>query len=206
VANLPSEVGYLTVVDNVVDVFSDSADAGDVPDISQATALVTFVPVGIPAARPYLIVPATGQREHIYPIKAFLANGQLYRTADGKAPATGETPTTPGVPLLAPQQGSIDLAAWWWEAQYAPAVGEQWTGYSVRITGKPGDTVSVADAAMTQDLLGNLSTVKQALAWYVTPANTANPPLVSDVPAGARVGDTLIDISKTPWFAYQIGA
>jgi hypothetical protein len=59
---------------------------------------------------------------------------------------------------------------------------------------------------MTQDLLGNLSTVKQALAWYVTPANTANPPLVSDVPAAARVGDTLIDISKTPWFAYQIGA
>jgi len=206
VANLPSEVGYLTVVDNVVDVFSDSADAGDVPDISQATATVTFVPVGIPATRPYLIVPATGQREHLYPITAFLANGQLYRTADGQAPTTGEVPVTPGVPLLAPQQAGIDLAAWWWEAQYKPAAGEKWTPYTVRITGKPGDTVSVAAAAMTQDLLGNLSTVKQALAWYVTPANPANPPLLSDIPSSARVGDTVVDISKSPWFAYQIGA
>lgn len=205
-ANLPSEVGYLTVVDNVIDAYSDSSDAGDVPDITQATATVTFTPVGLPAARPYVVVGATGQRVHIAPVKAFLANGQLYRAADGKAPGATETPTTTGVPLVAPQQGSIDLVNWYWEAKYVPAAGEPWTSYSVKISDVPGATVSVAQAALKQDVLENFSAVKQALAWYVTPANTANPPTLSDVPSGARVGDTLIDISKSPWYAYQIGA
>jgi hypothetical protein len=206
VANLPSEVGYLTVVDNVVDAYSDSNDVGDVPDISQAVALVTFTPVNLRPGKPYVVVGSTGQRVHIVAIKAFLANGQLYRTADGKGPATGETPTTPGVPLVAPNQANLDWLDWHWEAEYAPAAGEPWESYTVPIYGAPGDTISIAQASMQAEFVEGLTAAKNVLAEEVTPAVPSGPLLVSDIPPQKRVGDFLIDVSKTPKILYRIGA
>jgi hypothetical protein len=117
----------------------------------------------------------TGQRVHLVPIKAFLANGQLYRTADGKGPAAGETPTTPGVPLVAPNQANLDWLDWHWEAEYAPAAGEPWESYTVPIYGAPGDTISIAQASMQAEFVEGLTAAKNVLAEEVDPRHPLRP-------------------------------
>jgi hypothetical protein len=183
-ANLPSEVGYLTVVDNVVNAFSDSSDAGDVPDISQATALVTFTPADLPPDRPFVVVGATGQRVHLATIKAFLANGQLYRVADGRAPVNGETPTTVGIPLVAPNQATLDWIDWHWDATYSAADGEPWSEYTIPIYGVPGETKSVAQATLEMDFVKGLTGTKNILATEVSPANRSRSPPPPRQPPG----------------------
>jgi len=200
-------VGSILVIDDVISARSDSNDAGDVPDISTATAIVTMTPVGIPATRPYLIIGGDPvRRVTVEPVKCFLADGKLWRVADGSEPAEGETPSVQGVPLLAPKDPSLDLGDWYWQAAFEPPVGARWARYTIPFTGEPGETVSLPEAALIQSQLTPADGFQRAVAWYVEPSDPEAALTVADIPPQASINDTVIDISKDPWVVYQIGA
>lgn len=181
-ADLPGDIGYLTVSGKASLGLADSNDAGEQPDRVAATAIVTFTP--LLGTQDVIVAVADDEIVMPQPIKCTLdSTGRLVPPADGVGAAPD--PSAPKyVQLIAPNQASLNYTGWSWRATFAPIAPQNWNPFSRVFTGAPGDTVSLAQLTATTPSPGVLS----ALIFEV--ATTAEP-----FPAGYRVG---VDLLLTP--------
>lgn len=199
-ADLPGDVGYLTVVGNAAEVIADSVDGGLVPDILPLEATVILSPVGLPRDRPYLL--ALADQKILLPraISCNMTGGQLYPPNDGSdwKPDTGdgdpELDVTPGVRLMAPIQASLNYLNWYWEAQFVPPSRARWKAFNVYFTGAPGDTVPLANAAATMSQLTSLALVEQPNVYLIHG---------STPPPQALANDFLVDVDTGDFYIVQ---
>ncbi|MFE6645648.1 hypothetical protein ACFVJS_03735 [Nocardioides sp. NPDC057772] len=194
-ADLPAEVGFLTLTGSVVEGLADSVDFGNQPDAVVAEATIVITPEGLPPQRPYVVAPISETIVYPRSVVCRLINGVLYGPDDGSQPVPGEpTPAAPGVRLIAPNQAALDYTGWRWVANLSPSgdPAAKWRPFTIAFTGVPGDSITLAQAAMQQTAV---NAAAQPVTWIVE--GTAIPP-------AARPNEFLLDVAADPWFLYKI--
>jgi hypothetical protein len=164
--DVASDVGYLTVVAFAAEALADSTDSGLQPDMLPLESTVVLAPVNLPRDRPYAV--AINDQQILLPRAAScrMTGGILYPPNDGSDAKPGDVIAgNGGVQVVAPQQAALDLANWYWEAQFQPPAGARWKTFTINFTGAPGDTVSLADAAVTMQNLNGLQLTQQPSVW-----------------------------------------
>jgi len=184
-ADLPGDIGRLTVTGQMVLGIADSNDAGSSPDQVSAIASVVFTPV-FPSSDP-LVAVSDDMLVAAQEITCTLrSDGKLVPPGDGVSSAP-DPAATPAVQLIAPNQPlSLNFTGWDWMMKVSPAGGQTWRPFTKYFSGAPGDSLSMAQivAASAAPTAGVLS------AMVYDAATTAEP-----YPDGFRPG---IDLLLTP--------
>lgn len=193
--DVPADVGYLTVVAFAAEALADSIDSGLAPDLLPLEATVVLAPVNLPRDRPYAV--AYNDQLILLPraVTCHMKAGILYPPNDGSDCVTSEVDAVAGVRLVAPQQSSLDLVNWYWEAQIQPLPGARWKTFTIYFTGAPGDTVALATAVFGMQDLNALKLSQQPAVWIQS--GTA-------IPTPAKPGQLLFDTATGD--LYLIGA
>jgi hypothetical protein len=193
VADVPAGVGWLTVTLFADEALADSTDEGDPPDRVGLNGTVTLTPMGLPASRRYLVDVSSGDpasyrlivpRRIVCPV----VDGTMYAPDNG---SEGVEQAENGVRIIPTVSTGLDVVGWWWQAEWTPQ--PQLRGgppvvpaFDIPFTGRDGDTVNLAAAAMNPPAVASAGSVLTAV--WVTSDGT--------VPPDAKAGQLLYDESS----------
>jgi hypothetical protein len=198
-ADVPTSVGWLTVTLFADEALADSTDTGEPPDRVGLNGTVTLTPAGLPAGRRYLVDVSSGDPEQyrlIVPrrIVCPVVDGVMYAPDNG---SEGSEQAQNGVRIIPTISTGLDIAGWWWQAEWQPQ--PQLRGgpptvppFDIPFVGRDGDTINLAAAAMNPPAVAGVGTVLTPV-WESTDV----PPdgVVDDalLPAGAKAGQLILD-------------
>lgn len=192
--DLPASVGALHVTGTLVSGLADSSDAGTQPDYAPNVGTVTFDAIderGQLLTRP-IAVPSEGLLMTVRGIPAGLDSaGRIVAPMNGQSGSDAQV--TPGIYLIAPNQGALALVGWRWRATASPSPGQGWAPFTVIFSGEPGDEIDLSAASL---VASTATLVQQPVVWTL---DSTDP-----LPPTARLGQ-FIYYQDTGDF-YLIGA
>lgn len=188
-ANVPDEVGWITVSGKGLLALADSTDPDSRPDARPMNGEVILSAVDLDgpvvALTSSTIVP-------IGTITAGFLEGELRPPKNGEK---GELDPEGALNIVAPLQDELSHVGWLWEAWVKPGADAGWPEFRIRFTGAPGETVDLAQELIRQ-IVSSPGTVLPPV-WVVSGTTP---------PAAARPGQFLYDESSTGGDLYLIGA
>lgn len=192
-ADVPAGVGWLTVTLFADEALADSSDVGDPPDRVGLNGTVTLTLQGLPASRPYLVDissgdPASYRLLSTRPIVCPVVDGIIEAPDNG---SEGVASAENGVRIIPTISTGLDVAGCWWRASWTPQTQIR-NGppvvppFTIPFTGRDGDVVNLAAAALTPPAVASAGTVLTPV-WISSDGT---------VPTGAQAGQLLYDESS----------
>lgn len=198
--DLPDSVGMFTVHGTHYDVFGDSDDPGDRPDIDSVVATVTFTPVRKQCGP--VVSPNEATSFNLRTVHAgFNGAGILVPPADGVSGPLSKTTT--GVRLVSPLSLTISDNDWFWRCTITPTRRSSGGDvFEFDFVGAPGEEYQLADL-MAQSIAQRLNQLPPV--WFVeVPSGDPDEVLAAAAEAGARAGHFVVNKSVSPWALYAL--
>lgn len=196
VENVPSSVGYIRVNARGITAFADSVDGGERPDAEPMIGTVKITPsIG---TRPIVAIKEDPKMFlALNEITAYLDDqGHLRPPDDGE---DGFLVEGGELILVAPDQPeNISVFGWSWTAQFRPAEGQRWDGFTVNFRGAPDESIDLVEEYLEGEgrSRGAFSPLIHKIPGPYTPG-------VDRVPVGVKAGEYLLDESTGDFYLVQ---